>query len=1191
MKSILLFLAVFISVQSSFGQFGQQKRITAIDFQDATVLGDMDNDGDLDVISCNDFSEDIVWFENHNGTFTREEIQVTNTFSSINYIKDIAVGDIDLDGDLDVIGLSGSSSNNILFWYENLGDGVSFTENAILNGPGQVGKIDLIDLDSDADLDIILTSSSGGKIIWIENYGLGFFSQNHLIATGLNFASKSVCIDMDGDLDLDIVTVGMSANKIWYIENLGFGNFEQPAIISDQIIIPASLSIDDLDGDGNLDILVSSGSNNSFYILYNQGNVAFGLPTMLTNLTVNPKASVIEDFDGDSDLDIITISYGDKKLSFYENLGSGNFSPQVIIYDKVGYVNLISGDINSDGKEDVVFSSLEIGISWNLGSGIFTKPEIITSNAPFTYTCDVADINNDGNLDIISADFGTDRVYWFENKGNYIFEGAKVIDDFVNNPGDVFTADLNGDGNQDVLLGTLNQVIWFENLGGEVFGNKQIIASGMNDVRSVYADDLDGDGDLDVLNTSYGNNVVKVYQNDGTGVFTPLTLSNSITKANFVISSDFDNDNDKDVFVSSDWLDAIYVFENLGAFNFGTPVLVTNQLSNPYSLFAGDFDNDGDDDIIAGTDDLYYIENVGGVFLNPLIISPNVSFYVVGIDVDGDSDLDIVASDHSNDKIYWYENNGGAIFSSANVITGNVDTPYHLGIGDLNSNGKMDLVSSSYNDGKIAVYNNNFGCPMDSAHLPTVQICNGTSTYVLDSYLSTSGIYYKTYLSDGGCDSVSYIEIDVIPSYTYFYPEISLCGNDSVNIFGEFHSSNAMYSDTLVAINGCDSIMFQKLIMHPDINNIGLNYYICQGDSMLIFNEYQSNAGIFYDTLQTIYGCDSILSKELFVHPLESSNLGSTQICQNDSVLIFNQYQSNAGVYYDTLQTIYGCDSILSKELIVHPLESNDQGSSQICQNDSIFIFNQYQSIAGLYYDTLQTIYGCDSILFHELIVHPPESNDQGSTQICQNDSILIFNQYHTTAGIYYDTIQTIHGCDSILSQELIVNPLPTVTMDQLAQDTICEYMPPYNLTGTPSGGTFSGPGVSGNVFDPSVANWGEHTLYYTYTDGNGCEAVDSVSIWVNACLEIQNNIFPDLSIYPNPFKDLTTINFGQELNGEYNAVVYDALGNQVYLNEKITGNQIQIHRNELSAGIYIFTLIDHSTGAEVFTTKLMIEN
>ncbi|MEZ4922678.1 MAG: hypothetical protein R2780_05845 [Crocinitomicaceae bacterium] len=55
MKSILLFLAVFISVQSSFGQFGQQKRITAIDFQDATVLGDMDNDGDLDVISCNDF--------------------------------------------------------------------------------------------------------------------------------------------------------------------------------------------------------------------------------------------------------------------------------------------------------------------------------------------------------------------------------------------------------------------------------------------------------------------------------------------------------------------------------------------------------------------------------------------------------------------------------------------------------------------------------------------------------------------------------------------------------------------------------------------------------------------------------------------------------------------------------------------------------------------------------------------------------------------------------------------------------------------------------------------------------------------------------------------------------------------------------------------------------------------------------
>lgn len=91
---------------------------------------------------------------------------------------------------------------------------------------------------------------------------------------------------------------------------------------------------------------------------------------------------------------------------------------------------------------------------------------------------------------------------------------------------------------------------------------------------------------------------------------------------------------------------------------------------------------------------------------------------------------------------------------------------------------------------------------------------------------------------------------------------------------------------------------------------------ICQGDSVLIFGNYQSVAGIYYDTLQTMGGCDSVLSTSLFVNPTYFYNQ-NLSIYQGDSLLVYGLYQNAAGVYYDSLQTTYGCDSVLSTTLSV----------------------------------------------------------------------------------------------------------------------------------------------------------------------------------------------------------------------------------------------------------------------------------
>jgi gliding motility-associated-like protein len=86
--------------------------------------------------------------------------------------------------------------------------------------------------------------------------------------------------------------------------------------------------------------------------------------------------------------------------------------------------------------------------------------------------------------------------------------------------------------------------------------------------------------------------------------------------------------------------------------------------------------------------------------------------------------------------------------------------------------------------------------------------------------------------------------------------------------------------------------------------------------------------------------------------------------------------------------------------------------------------------------------------------------------------------------------------CATNQTIDITVNPLPTPTIDPLAD--ICEFAATVTLVGNPAGGVFSGPGVVGGDFDPSVAGLGTHTITYTYTDGNGCSADASTNVLVN---------------------------------------------------------------------------------------------
>ncbi len=311
-----------------------------------------------------------------------------------------------------------------------------------------------------------------------------------------------------------------------------------------------------------------------------------------------------------------------------------------------------------------------------------------------------------------------------------------------------------------------------------------------------------------------------------------------------------------------------------------------------------------------------------------------------------------------------------------------------------------------------------------------VSICDSDSIFLQGDFQTEAGTYYDVYPLPAGNDSIVITELSIIP-ITVTKTTASICEGESIWLGGAYQTEAGVYIDSLVATTGCDSILITELTVFPvDITN--LEAEICEGDRIWLGGAYQTEAGTYYDTLTAISGCDSILITELSVFPVSITSF-STQICEGDSILLGGSFRTKEGTYIDTLIAVTGCDSILVTELIVFPV-SRINMEAEICEGDRIWLGGAYQTQPGTYYDILTASTGCDSIIITELSVLPvPKTNL--SAQICEGDSILLGGSFRKETGTYFDTLMAVTGCDSILITELTVLPVSRTYRDE----DICE--------------------------------------------------------------------------------------------------------------------------------------------------------
>ena len=337
-----------------------------------------------------------------------------------------------------------------------------------------------------------------------------------------------------------------------------------------------------------------------------------------------------------------------------------------------------------------------------------------------------------------------------------------------------------------------------------------------------------------------------------------------------------------------------------------------------------------------------------------------------------------------NGTIYRYSRTTNALLGSY-PITG---TP--VAISNLNSTTLMytgctgkEIALLDYINKCVYVYNKANGAYAGTSQLPASAITTGsfrTSWANCHIWLFNLADYtwysYKIFDVCSACAPV------------YTIQNHTLCAGDSLLFAGVWHHISGTYNDTLTATNGCDSIISSVLTILPPAA-ITQQHSRCFGDSIFAGGSWQHSSGTYHDTLTAASGCDSVVTHIVNIAALATTNT-TVAICEGDSLFIGGGWRHLSGVYVDTLSTVTGCDSFIFTTLIVHPVFIKTTARS-ICQGDSLFAGGRWQYSSGVYTDTLQTIWSCDSIIRTVLSINPTPYVYLGKdTVLCQGDLLVL---------------------------------------------------------------------------------------------------------------------------------------------------------------------------------------------------------